>query len=158
MHAFYNTLHHYRTDKAFSCLVDLISVGPTIAIKEASWFFSLLVVFRTLEEGFPFKFVVLIVRFLFRFRNIRSYVVLIFLVLSFILHMLIDSDDTSIERWGITCITKFMTNHYLLIVEVWRYTFQLYTNLREFQFSGISLKYLKINLVLVLQLLGALWW
>ena len=65
------------------------------------------------------------------FNKTRWHGVLIFLVLCFIRVLLIVFDDTNRERWGVTCLIKFLSNPHLFIAEVSRIHAQLYLSLRE---------------------------
>lgn len=93
------------------------------------------------QETFSYEFILWSIwklqkcRFFPNFKRSRCCNVLTFL--PFILLMLILSDNTIHERWGVTYVIKFLRNQHLFLVKVWRkrYILQFYTNLREWHFS-----------------------
>ena len=89
------------------------------------------------------------------FKKIRWCNVFIFLLLSFILLMLIISDDTICGRWWLACLIKLWLEFFCY----WSLTIyvQLYTNLRNLHFACISSEYLKTNVLLALVHFGGNW-
>ena len=53
------------------------------------------------------------------FKKIRWSNLFTFLLLSFILLMLIISDDTICERWRVICFIKLLMDYHLFVIEVW---------------------------------------
>ena len=62
-------------------------------------------------------------RFVSNMEEVRWCNVFTFLLLSFILLVLIISEDTICERWRVTCVIKRLTDQHLVVIEFWRYPF-----------------------------------
>ena len=99
-----------QRQETFSFLSDPLNTHPKSLIGK---------LIKICQESLSCKLILLAIwklqqyRFFFSFKKIRQHNVFIFLVLSFILLMLIVSDDTVRERWGVTCVIKLLTNQHL---------------------------------------------